>query len=111
MRTAVTLAALLAFACAPFILSQSPSQHANPPAARAPQTASPSWAPMLSEEENLKIENLQLRMTLLRDQENQINQQFAALIEQIEKEHPGYVWSPQANGLVRSPQPEKAAKH
>ena len=57
----------------------------------------------LSELERTKIENLQLKYTLLKAQEQELQNQYNALVMGIEKEHPGYVWNPTTNALMKKP--------
>lgn len=61
-------------------------------------------APAVNEVEQLKLENLQLKMGALQQQFTQLAQQKQALTAEIAKENPGYHWytNPQTGqeGLV-----------
>ena len=65
--------------------------------------------PALSQAEALHIENIQLKMTILRQQEMQLQQEYDAVVDAVQKEHPGYTVNRQTNQLVALPKPEKPA--
>ena len=87
------------------------SQHPHVPTKAVPPPPAAAAAP--TELEKTQLENIQLRMMLLQDEENSLPQrkqqlqvQYGALIQQIQAEHPGFVWNPQTGGLVPAPKPE-----
>lgn len=90
-------AAMLVFAVAvptipPFVVDAAQS---------APAPAQPAAAePQATEFQKLKLENLQLKFGALQQQQIQVQQEYTALIHQIEQEHPGYIWS-LAEGRLR----------
>jgi Spy/CpxP family protein refolding chaperone len=53
----------------------------------------------LTEMERLKLENFGLRYNLLQQQMQQIVTERAALLSQIEANHPGFVWD-EKQGLI-----------
>lgn len=72
-----------------------------------PKAAAPA-AP--TELERSQLENIQLRLALLEDEEQSLPTRrtdlvnhYGAIVRQIEAEHPGYAWNPQANALVPAP--------
>jgi hypothetical protein len=86
--------------------------------------------PQPTETELLKIENLQLKATVLaqalqsideqlkrlpserdatRKQQDQILQDYTALIKKIESEHPGFHWEPVKRTLIAIPKPTDKA--
>lgn len=71
--------------------------------------AKEAMPPALSQAEAMHIENIQLKMTILRQQEMQLQQEYEAIIEAVQKEHPGYTLNRQTNQLVALPKPEKPA--
>lgn len=92
--------------------AQDKGKKPTPPPAAAPATATPAQP---TELERTKLENLQLRMMLLNQEEqsiperrSQIQQQYGAMIREIEAGHPGYAWNPTANALVLKPAPPAA---
>lgn len=93
---------------AALLLAQSPASPAAAPAQHAPAPA----APQPTQLEKTQLENIQLKMMLLDDEERslaprrqQLQQQYGALVEQIQSEHPGYLWNPQTAALVPAPKP------
>ena len=76
---------------------------AHPAPAITPVPAQPALGQDLSELERTKIENLQLKYTLLKAQEQELQNQYNALVMGIEKEHPGYVWNPTTGALMKKP--------
>ena len=76
---------------------------AYPAPAITPVPAQPALGQDLSELERTKIENLQLKYTLLKAQEQELQNQYNALVMGIEKEHPGYVWNPTTGALMKKP--------
>ncbi len=120
--TRVLLLAAGFFCGAVLLLGQSPSHpkpkpalaqatEAKPPAPPAPPAAAP--LPQATDLEKAQLENVQLRMMLLEDEERslpqrkqQLQMQYGALIQQIQNEHPGFIWNPQTASLVSAPKPE-----
>ncbi len=86
-----------AFNSQPSAASQTPAPKAQPAAAPEPQ--------VLTELEQTKVENLQLKTTLLRQQEQVLNAAYLALAEQIAKAHPGFILNPQTGQLQPAPRP------
>ena len=76
---------------------------AHPAPAITPVPAQPALGQDLSELERTKIENLQLKYTLLKAQEQELQNQYNALVMGIEKEHPEYVWNPTTGALMKKP--------
>lgn len=88
---------------------------AAPAAATTLPTPSPSEAvqaalPEPSELQKTKLENLQLKFTLLQQQQTQLQNEYQILIREIQVEHPGYTWNAQASRLVPVPKPSGAPK-
>lgn len=63
--------------------------------------------PRLSEVESLRLENLQLKATVLQQQQQQLQSQFADLIRELSDEHPGYLFNPNTRQFSPAPQPQK----
>jgi hypothetical protein len=61
--------------------------------------------PQPTEVQRLKLENLQLKATLLSQQQQALQQEYGALIQTIIAEHPGYIWNPQTAALQPAPKP------
>ena len=78
------------------------------PPAHAP--VPPPAVPQLSETESLKLENLQLKATVLQTQQQQLQQQFLALLNAISAEHPGYAFDPNSRTFHPAPKPAEAPK-
>jgi hypothetical protein len=85
-----------------------PAQPAAAPAATKP--VQPALPPELSELKKTQMENIQLKFTLakqqeqvLQQQEQNLQEQWNALILAIEKEYPGWVWNPTTNSLMKKP--------
>ena len=78
----------------------------TPPPADAIQTALPEH----SELQKTKLENLQLKFTLLQQQQTQLQNEYQILVREIQAEHPGYTWNAQASRLVPVPKPSGAPK-
>jgi len=72
------------------------------PAAPAPQLASVPQA-QITEFEKLKLENIQLKFSLLQVQQKQLQAEYQSTIQAIVAEHPGYQWDPQTSALVATP--------
>ena len=68
-----------------------------------------AW-PQPTEVQRLKLENLQLRATLLSQQQQALQQEYGALVQQIIAEHPGYIWNPQTAALQLAPKPAAQPK-
>lgn len=100
----VAAGTLLAQAAHPSALpapgAQSTPAHAAPPV--------PAPPPQLTETEQLKLENLQLRATVLKQQQDDVQNQFTALVNAINAEHPGWVLQP-GGQFARIPEPPKPA--
>jgi hypothetical protein len=99
LKTFVVLAVLLPGA-ARYAHSQT-SPALAPHSKIAPQGTSPAStgenparAPLgpqsLSKEESLELENLQLKNALVQQQQTQLQKDFAALQEEVKRNHPGY---------------------
>lgn len=74
-------------------------------------------ASALSREEALEIENLQLKFSVLSNQQQQLraqqidlSNQYAALVQTIEAGHPGFKLDPQTAKLIPAPKPVPAPK-
>ena len=81
-----------------------PQQPANPSTAPAGTVEAAKTAPQLTQGEALLFENIDLKMRLLEDQYNQ-------LVGQVNAEHPGFVFNPQAHTFMpvraaAAPKPE-----
>lgn len=102
-----------------FVLAvTSPAQTVKPavkpavPAAAAPAPATPAanaevkpaLPPALTEVEQLKLENLQLKYTALQTQQQALQKAYGDLVQQIQAEHPGFALTPN-NTLVPVPKP------
>ena len=99
-RLMITVLALMALAMTTAAQTPVTAQHAP---AITPVPAQPALGQDLSELERTKIENLQLKYTLLKAQEQELQNQYNALVMGIEKEHPGYVWNPTTGALMKKP--------
>lgn len=95
---------------------QKPTPALKPPTP-PPAAATPAAPAEPTELERTKLENIQLRMALLQQEElslpqrrQELQQQYGMIVQQIEREHPGYVWNPQAGGLVAVPVAKPAEK-
>lgn len=75
-----------------------------------PAPAATAPAPALTELQKTKMENLQLKFSLLQQQQTELQGQYSALIQSIVAEHPGYQWNPQSSSLVAVPKPAAADK-
>lgn len=113
VRIGTTLLVIALGAIALFGQEPSATQKPKPPAPPAAPAPAPA-PPAPTELERTQLENLQLRMALIQDEENslpqrrnEIQQKYSVLIQQIQHEHPGYVWNPQAGTLVKAPEPPK----
>ncbi|HEY1810634.1 MAG TPA: hypothetical protein VGG42_18880 [Acidobacteriaceae bacterium] len=82
-------------------LAQKP---AAPPA--APIHAPERPGPQLTETESLKLENLQLKATVLQQQQQQLQQEFAVLMQSLSAEHVGYAFDPNSRTFRPLPKPE-----
>jgi hypothetical protein len=65
--------------------------------------------PQPTEVQRLKLENLQLKATLL-SQQQALQQEYGALVQAIIAEHPGYIWNPQTASLQPAPKPAPQPK-
>jgi methionine-rich copper-binding protein CopC len=108
LRVLVAAAGFLAVTA--LLLAQSPAPHPalSQPAPAASRPAAPAPTPL----EKAQLENIQLKLMLLDDEERsiperrqQLQQQYGAMAQQIQGEHPGYLWSPQQGALVAIPKP------
>jgi hypothetical protein len=91
-------AASLCFFC-------SAAQTSTPP--KTPPT--PIAPPALTQVEQLEIENIHLKFQLLRNEEDQLRNQYTAVAASITQEHPGYVLDPRSNQLVKAQTPAPAS--
>jgi hypothetical protein len=66
--------------------------------------------PQPTEVQRLKLENLQLKATLLSQQQQALQQEYGALVQAIIAEHPGYIWNPQTASLQPAPKPAPQPK-
>ena len=92
-------------------------QEKKAPPATPPTTQAEAEAGGPTELELAKLENIQLRMALLQQEEQSLPQRrselqtaYGQLIQQIERDHPGYIWNPQINGLMKKPEPAAQPK-
>lgn len=71
-----------------------------------------SGAPEPTENEKLRLENLQLKFSALQAQQMDLQNQYVALIRQIEAEHPGFTFNLQTGKLtpVVAPQTKPATE-
>ena len=120
-RTTRVLLLAAGFLCGAMLLLGQPGQPKPKPAlaqqATQAKPPAPSAAPaqaQTTELEKTQLENIQLRMMLLEDEERsiperkqQLQTQYGALIQQIQREHPGFVWNPQTATLIPVPKPEE----
>ena len=65
--------------------------------------AAPAQAPSLTELQKAKLENLQLKFTLLQQQQTSLQGEYQTLVQSIVAEHPGFQWNPQSGSLVAVP--------
>jgi hypothetical protein len=87
--------------------SAPPQPKPTPPLATAPAPTAP---PLLTELETAKFENFRLRSIILSEQENELRSQYAALVSDVQKEHPGYAYDPQRGQLVKIAEPKADKK-
>ena len=62
--------------------------------------------PTLTENESLKLENLQMKFALLNQQQKELGQTYTSLIQSIIAEHPGYTWDAANSRLIPAPTPD-----
>ena len=86
-----------------------PPNAPEPPKA-APSAKAPDAPPQLTETETLKLENLQLKATVLQTQQQELQQQFVALLNAISAEHPGFTFDPNSRTFRPAPKPAAAEK-
>lgn len=98
---AMTLLSLLAIPA----IAQNPFQKA--PAAKPPTATLP---PVLTEVQKLKLENIQLKFSVIQSQQQQLQTEYQALVQQLLAEHPGYRWDAQTQSLVAVPTPAAGKK-
>lgn len=72
--------------------------------------AAPVQAPELTETESLKLENLQLKATVLQQQQRDLQSQFMALLQSISAEHPGFLFDANSRTFHPAPKPAKDTK-
>lgn len=82
-------------------------QAAVPDAGKPPGAPVREAMPQLSELERAKLENLQLKFQLLNAQQQQLQAAYSGLVQQIQAEHPGFVWDAGASTLRPVPKPGK----
>jgi hypothetical protein len=77
-----------------------------------PAPAAPVYEalPQPTEVQRLKLENLQLKASLLAQQQQALQQEYSALVQAIIAEHPGYIWNPQTASLQPAPKPAPQPK-
>lgn len=96
------LVLLVTLAVVPLLGQANPKNEKPAPSPSAAQAA----PPQLTETQRLQVENLQLKNTLLQRQMAEIQAEFSALVEAIDKEHPGWLYNPQAGQFVPKPKAE-----
>ena len=94
----LSLAAMLVIFLAPL---------ASPQSSPVPSEAKP---PALSELENTKLENIQLKFRLLQVQQQALQEEYQTLVSQVQAEHPGYALDQQTNSLKPVPKPAPKKK-
>lgn len=111
-RTAILLALALS-SCLPALTQQpTPKTSSKPSPVAQESAATPSPKPTPSspqaatptELQKVKLENLQLKASLLQQQQMQLAAEYNALVQQIVAEHPGYIWNPQTANLMKAPE-------
>lgn len=73
--------------------------------------AKPSDRPALTELERTKLENFNLKFTLLQQQQMDLQQQYRALLDQVRAEHPGWVLNPQTSQFDPIPAATQTTPH
>lgn len=63
----------------------------------------PKAPPVLTELEQARIENVQLKFALIQEQQAQLQALYQTLLKAIETEHPGYRYDAQAKAIVAIP--------
>jgi hypothetical protein len=76
------------------------------------QTPTPPQQNILSKEESLALENIQLRSALINQEIKELQARTEETKSNIEKAHPGYTLTQTGQGfqLVKTPEPSKDAK-
>jgi hypothetical protein len=76
------------------------------------QAPAPQPTGILTKEESLALENIQLRSTIINQEIAQLQALTKETRESIEKAHPGYTLgqTPQGFQLIKTPEPPKAEK-
>ena len=106
----LAIAATLTFAQSPkpavkpAVTVQTPAM----PAVKQPTVSDVKATPLptLTENESLKLENLQMKFALLNQQQKELGQTYTSLIQSIIAEHPGYTWDAANSRLIPAPTPD-----
>ena len=109
-----SLILFLALSTIPALAQQAPkppnpaptSAQPKPPSAPVPSAVPDGAAPTLptlTELQKAKLENLQLKFTLLQQQQTQLQGEYQTLVQTIVAEHPGFRWDAQSSSLVAVP--------
>ena len=104
MHSIFRFAALAVLAIAATLtFAQSPK-----PAVKQPTASDVKATPLptLTENESLKLENLQMKFALLNQQQKELGQTYTSLIQSIIAEHPGYTWDAANSRLIPAPTPD-----
>lgn len=84
------------------------AQKAATPPPPTPAAAAAA-APQLTDVQRLTLENLQLKATLLQQQQRELQQQFTSLLQGIQQTHPGWVFNPNTQQFTPAPKPASPA--
>jgi hypothetical protein len=70
----------------------------------------PAPLPQLSKEESLTLENLQLKFSLLQNQQSQLQSQYQGFVQRLNAEHSGFTFDVQTGQFVAAPKPPAEKK-
>jgi hypothetical protein len=83
-----------------------PAKPAAPPASQSAQQPAP---PQITEVQRLTLENLQLKASLLQQQQQALQTQFGDLLRAINAAHPGWLFNPNTAQFQPAPATPKTA--
>jgi hypothetical protein len=122
-RIARSILSLLLCATASVLFAQQPVNRsapaaglkppvAQPPAPAVPPVVAPNAPPVpeLSHEDSLELENLQLKASLLQQQQTQLQNQYQVLVKGLNAKHPGFTFNVQTGKFMPLPSPETPKK-
>ena len=111
--TVLAISASLAFsqtpkpATNPAVITYAPLPQAEPP--QQVKSTVGAALPQPTDLQTTRLENISLKLTLLNQEANQLIGQRGELIDQIQKEHPGFIWDTRNNRLIPAT-PKSAGK-